>query len=384
MEKSIYLDNNATTRCDPRVVDVMLPYFSEIYGNPSNGYHQQGRTTAKAVNTAREKVASLINASAGEIFFTSGATESDNLSILGVARAESLGKRNRIVTSLIEHKAILEPCNWLHERGFDVVYLPVDEHGVVVLDAAREVIDEKTLLVSIQLANNETGVLQPIKQIAEFAHEHGAWLHTDAAQAVGKISVDVSDLDVDLLSISAHKFYGPKGIGALYINRAIQGSRIMPLTYGGGQEKGIRPGTLNVPGIVGLGMACELAENVLVEEGIEINRLRNFLEECLEKKIAGLRINGKNVLRLPNTSSLFFPDVDADVMLLNMPNLMLGTGSACTSGAIEPSHVLQAMGISRQDAHRVIRVSLGRYSTFDEINTASIVIYDTWAKCVGT
>ena len=378
MADLIYLDNNATTPCDPRVVEAMLPYFSEIYGNPANGLHRQGRMAAKAVDEAREQVANLIGARASEITFTGGATESDNLTILGLARSANNTNRRKIVTSAIEHKAILEPCHKLSQAGFEVVFLPVDLNGVTSLDAAREAIDDQTLLVSLQAANNEIGVIQPVQQIAELAHSHGAWMHCDAAQAVGKIPTLVDQLDVDLLSISAHKLYGPKGVGALYIRTRARRSGLEPLTYGGGQEGGLRPGTSNVPAIIGLGKACLLAQETIPEEIDRIALLRDQLETQLQQNIPSLRVNGQSVPRLPNTSNLLFPDVEADALLLNLPEIMLCTGSACTSGAMEPSHVLQAMGLSRLEAHRVVRASLGRFTTETEILKAANQIYSGW------
>jgi len=358
----IYLDFNATTPCDSRVVEKMLPYFSETYGNPSNGLHAQGRVSAKAVDYAREQIASLIGATAHEIVITSGATESDNLAILGLARMRQGGKRKRIVTCAIEHKAVLLPCKKLKEIGFDVVFLPVDKNGRVSVDEARKFIDDQTLLVSIHGANNEVGTLQPIKDIVEIAHEYGSVSHCDAAQAVGKIPVNVDELGVDLLSMSAHKLYGPKGVGALYIRGGSNTIPLEPIWYGGGQENGLRSGTTNVPGIVGFGEACSISNMELQGESVRIKKMRDQIESQLISQIPSMIINGHGAERLPNTSSLTFPNVDADALILNAPELMMGTGSACTSGAIEPSHVLTAMGISRENASSTIRVSLGRFT----------------------
>ncbi len=359
----IYLDYNATTPCDPRVVEKMLPYFSAIYGNPANGLHRQGRLAARAVDEAREKVALLIGAREKEIVFTSGATESDNLAILGIARMNRNGKRKRIITSAIEHKAVLLACKKLQEEGFDVVFLPVDLEGRVLIDAAREVIDENTLLVSIHGANNEIGTIQPIAQLAELAHQMGAFFHCDAAQAVGKIPVNVDEWDVDLLSMSAHKLYGPKGIGALFVRGGSNAIPMEPIWYGGGQENGLRSGTSNVPGIVGFGEACDICKNEVREELPRLQNLRNTLERELKSSFPALIINGEEAVRIPNTSSLTFPDIDADALILNAPGIMIGTGSACTSGAVEPSHVLTAIGLSRNYASATIRISLGRYTS---------------------
>jgi cysteine desulfurase len=288
--------------------------------------------------------------------------------------------KKRVVSSKIEHKAVLNPCKKLSEDGFDVILLPADSHGVVSIYQARIEIDGKTLLVSIQLANNEIGTIQPVQEITEIAHQIGAIVHCDAAQAVGKIPVNVEDLGADLLSISAHKLYGPKGVGALFIRGGIKRVPIAPLFFGGGQEHDIRSGTLNVPGIVGLGEACQIAKEVLNDEASQIAGLRDQFEHTLSMAAPFLQINGKNALRLPNTSSLTFPGIDADALLLNLPEVMMGTGSACTSGAVEPSHVLQAMGLSRDDASSTIRASLGRYTTESDIQKACILIAETFNR----
>jgi cysteine desulfurase len=369
----IYLDYNATTPCDPRVVEKMHPYFDELFANPANGYHRWGRLAARAVEDAREQIGALINAAPREIIFTAGATESNNLAILGVARMARSHERRRIVTTAVEHKAVLLPCKRLAEEGFDLVILPVDEHGCVRLEAAQAAINDETLLVSVQAANNEIGTIQPIAEIAEIAHAHGALVHCDAAQAVGKIPVDVDHLDVDLLSASAHKLYGPKGIGCLYVRGGTRSIALEPLLYGGGQEHGLRSGTTNVPGAVGFGEACAIAQTELSQEMVRLQSLRDAIEAALQAEIPTLRINGRSAARLPNTSSLTFPGVDADALLLNLPGLMLGTGSACTSGAVEPSHVLTAIGLSRELASRSVRMSIGRFTKEDDL--AAIVMH---------
>jgi cysteine desulfurase len=376
MENGVYLDNNATTPCDDRVVEKMLPYFREVYGNPSNGYHLQGRMAAKAVDKARGQIAELIGAQPYEIFFTGGASESDNLAIFGFISHRN-SRAGNIVSSQIEHEAILNPCKKLEEKGFNVTLLPVDSQGVIKIDQAKKEINNQTLLVTLHLANNEIGTIQPIKEIADIAHEFGTTIHSDAAQAVGKIPVNVEGLGIDMLSISAHKMYGPKGIGALYIRGGLKNIPLEPIIYGGGQEKGLRSGTTNVPGIVGFGAAAEICKDELLEEIKMISSLRNLLEEELTSRIPGLVINAQKTKRLPNTSSIIFPEVDADALLLNLPNVMLGTGSACNSGAIEPSHVLQAMGISREAAHRTVRASLGRFTTKEQISQAIMDILAT-------
>lgn len=380
--EGIYLDYNATTPCDPCVVEKMLPYFSEIYGNPANGLHRQGRLAAKAIDEARENVAKLIGAREREIVFTSGATESDNLAILGIARMHRNNTRKRIVTSAIEHKAVLLACKKLHDEGFDVIFLPVDTEGRVSIEKAREAIDQNTLLVSIHGANNEIGTIQPISQLSELAHQNGALFHCDAAQAVGKIPVDVNEWGVDLLSTSAHKLYGPKGIGALFVRGGINTIPMEPLWYGGGQENGLRSGTSNVSGIVGFGEASRICLQELAGENERLRGFRNTLEEEMLSAIPSIKINGAKADRLPNTSSLTFPGVDADAIILNAPQVMMGTGSACTSGAIEPSHVLTAIGIDRANAYSTIRISLGRFiQDSATVQKVSRAITDSYNKC---
>lgn len=376
----IYLDHNATTPCDPRVIEQMMPFFAEVYGNPANGLHRQGRLAAQAVDEAREQVATLINAQPGEIVFTSGATESNNLAILGLARMADRNKRSAIITCAIEHKAVLLPCNKLRDEGFEVTVLPVDRLGRVALDAIREAVTDRTLLISIQAANNEIGTLQPIRAIAEIAHEQGAMVHCDAAQAVGKIPVDVVDWDVDMLSMSAHKLYGPKGIGALFVRGGGRSIPIEPLYYGGGQEQGLRPGTTNVPAIVGFGEACRLCAERMPQEASDLSNLRDLLEMQLLAAIPGLATNGDREFRLPNTSSLVFPGIDADALLLNLPDVMLGTGSACTSGAVEPSHVLQAIGLERSQSQCTVRASLGRGVNRSDVQNAAMSIVTAWRR----
>lgn len=368
-EQPIYLDNNATTRCDPAVVAAMLPYFTEWYGNAATGLHAQGRRAARAVDSARQEVAELIGAYSDEIVFTSGATESNNLAILGLARRVLDRQRTRIVTTSVEHKAVLEPCHLLTTAGFELVVLPVDSAGRVDLAAAESAINTNTLLVTVQAANNEIGTLQPVSSLAEMAHAVGAIVHCDAAQAVGKIPVDVATWDVDLLSLSAHKFYGPKGVGALYIRNGPRAIPLEPLAYGGGQERSVRSGTSNVPGIVGLGAAAQLCKTNLSVEAEQIGAMRLTLEAQLQAHLTDSWINGAKAERLPNTISLTIPGIDADALLLNMPDIMLGVGSACSTGAMEPSHVLQAIGLSRVDAAATIRFSLGRFNLTDEIPT---------------
>jgi cysteine desulfurase len=377
----IYLDNHSSTPCDPRVVEAMLPYFTEAYANPSNALHVLGRRAADAVEEARCRIASLIGASPREIVFTSGATESNNLAILGLAKRAD-GARRKIVTSPIEHKSVIEAAKHLTGSGFEITFLPVDATGTVSIKAAEELIDDQTLLVSVQAANNEIGTIQPIAEISAIAHARGAVFHSDAAQAAGKIALDVDCLGVDLLSISAHKLYGPKGVGAVYVRGGASTKRLAPLFHGGGQERDLRPGTLNVPGIVGLGQACALCAAEMHEEARRIGQLRDRLEEELLRAIPDLRRNGNLTNRLPGNSSLTFPGVEADALLLNVPELALSTGSACTSGAPEPSHVLTAVGLPRDLAHSTIRVGLGRFNTATEIHTAAILLRGAYHRLV--
>lgn len=366
----IYLDHHSSTPVDPRVVQAMMPYWTDNPANPSNPYHPLGRKAAEAVETARDQVASLIGARHTEIVFTSGATESNNLAIVGTALAHA-GSRRRIITCAIEHKSVLEPCRWLADKGFEVVLLPVDRLGHVNLSALEHAVDDSTLLVSIQLANNEIGTIQRMEQISRVVHERGALLHCDGAQAVGKISVNVDHLYVDMLSISAHKLYGPKGIGALYVRGGAKRARLQPLAFGGAQEWSLRPGTLNVPAIVGFGEACRICSEEMVREAERVTTLRDLLEQLLLEHIPHLQRNGDLSYRLPGNSSLTLPDVEADALLLNLPDVALSTGSACTAGAIEPSHVLQAIGLSREAAFRTVRVGIGRFNTEEEMERAA-------------
>jgi len=374
----VYLDNHATTPCDPQVVEAMLPFFYETYGNPSST-HAPGRQAAEAVEEARKKVASVLDASAGELVFTGGATESNNLAITGVAQAHS-GGRQRVVTTAVEHKAVLGPCKAIEHRGFEVVVLPVDSTGTVDLEAAEEAIDDNTLLVSMQAANNEVGTIQPVQEVAALARNHGAFVHCDAAQAAGKILVDVDEWDVDLLSISAHKLYGPKGVGALYVRGGPYALPISPSSLGGGQEKNLRAGTLNVPGIVGFGEACSLCEQRLPEESVRIGGLRDRLEDAVLEAALAIKRNGNLDNRLPGNSSLTFPGIDAEALIVNTPELAISTSSACTSGAPEPSHVLLAIGLGRDEADSTIRVGVGRFNTEEDINKAAYSIVGAFER----
>ncbi|MBI2936803.1 MAG: cysteine desulfurase [Thaumarchaeota archaeon] len=370
LARAIYLDYHATTPCDTRVLNAMLPYFIEKFGNPSSSLHPCGQEAAEAVEKARMQISGIMGAMPEEIIFTAGATESNNLALQGFARAYR-GKRNEIVTTPIEHKSVLNVC---HELGYTIKLLPVDRTGLVDLESARKVITNRTLVVSVQAANNEIGTLQPIPQIVEMAHDRGAVVHCDAAQAVGKIPVNVRMWGIDLLSVSSHKLYGPKGVGALFINDGPHSFPLKPLLIGGGQEHNLRSGTLNVPGIVGFGEACAISSKELPKEASHISSLRDLFEENLYSQIDNMQINGAISNRLPGNSSLTFPRIEAEAMIVNMPQLILSTGSACASGAPEPSHVLLAIGLSREDAYSTIRVGLGRFTTRSEVEQASSII----------
>lgn len=366
-ENVIYLDNNATTPCAPEVVDAMLPFFAENYGNASSP-HFFGREAARAIAVAREHIAESVGCVASEVFFTSCATESNNLVIFGAT--QTISKRRKIVISAIEHKSVLGPCEVLETKGFDVVRLPVEKNGRVNLDAARCAVDSETVLVSIQGANNEIGILEPVKAVADMAHAVGAAFHCDAAQMLGKIPVSIDDLGADFVSFSSHKAYGPKGVGFLIIRNHVRDVAIFPIMFGGGQEYGFRPGTLNVPGIVGTGVACRLCRERIETEMREIGRLRRQLEDGIKTIASDASIVGSESPRLPGTVSVMFPGVPAELLIARTPTVCMSMGSACTSGTVSPSHVLLAIGMSRDDARCVIRFSLGRYNTNDDVQRA--------------
>ena len=365
---TIYLDNHATTRTDPRVVEAMLPYFTEEYGNASS-LHALGQRANAATDAAREQVATLIGAEPREIVFTSGATESDNLAIKGVA-AMHRGAGKRIVTCRTEHRAVLDVCRKLQRDGFDVVFLPVNADGLVSAEQVAEAIDEQTILVSIMLANNEIGTLQPIASVGAVCKERGVLFHTDATQAVGKIPVDVHALQADLLSLSAHKMHGPKGVGALWVRRRDPHVRLEPLFDGGGHERGMRPGTLPVPLVVGLGLACEIAGEQMKEDAERMAQLRDRLHEGLAENLDEVRLNGHPTERLPNNLNVSFAGVRGEALLMALRNLAVSSGSACTSASVEPSYVLRAIGLSDDLAHASLRFGLSRFTTETEIETA--------------
>jgi cysteine desulfurase len=361
----IYFDNAATTPMRPEVVQAMAPFFTEVCGNPSS-LHMSGQRARRAMEEARQTVAAALGAHSKEIFFTSGGTESNNLAIRGVA--QSMRDRGRhIITSAIEHHAVLNVCQALEKDGFDVTYLPVDRFGVLDLDALRDNIRSDTVLVSIMLANNEVGTIQPLSQVADMTRAKGILLHTDACQAVGKMVVNVDNLGVDLLSLAGHKFYGPKGQGALYLRK---GTEIMPLIQGGHQERLLRPGTENVPGIVGLATAIRLATEDLPAESARVGGLRDRLEQSIGARVSDVSFNGQRDLRVPNIANISFVSVEGESLLLalDMRGISVSTGSACNAGSTEPSHVLRAMGLDRDLAQGSLRFSLGRQNTKAEVD----------------
>ncbi len=366
-QRRIYFDHNATTYLRQEVVDLMLPYFRERFGNASS-LHFFGQENRDAIDSARAHVASLINAEPEEVIFTSGGTESDNLAIRGALRARRrISPANHIVTSLIEHPAVLKTCRDLEEEGCRVSYVPCDRNGVVRLDLLEEAMASDTAVVSVMLANNETGVIQPIREISALARSRGATFHVDAVQGAGKIPVDVDDLGVDLLSISAHKFYGPKGIGALYVRR---GTALEPVYTGGSHECGLRPGTENIPGIVGLGEAARVSKEDLPREMERIGRLRDRLERGALARVDGIVVAGASAPRVPNTSSMIVARVEGEAITLrfSMLGFAISSGSACSSGANEPSYILTAMGFDPGIAQGGIRVSLGIVNTDEEVD----------------
>jgi cysteine desulfurase len=372
----IYMDNHATTPVDQRVVETMLPYFTEKFGNAASRNHEFGWKAEEAVENARGQIARLINASPKEIVFTSGATESINLAIKGAAEMYR-EKGNHIVTQVTEHKAALDTCKRLEKYGFEVTYLPVEKDGLIHPDEIRRAITPKTILISIMYANNEIGVIQPIGEIGKIAKEKGVLFHVDAAQAVGKIPVDVQKDGIDLLSISAHKIYGPKGVGALYVRRRNPHVQLCAIIDGGGHERGMRSGTLNVPGIVGLGKACEICQNEMQAESERLRRLREKLKDGIMSRLEGVSINGSMAQRLPNNLNISFAYVEGESLLMGINDIAVSSGSACTSAAIEPSYVLKALGVSEDLAHSSIRFGLGRFNTEEEVDYAIERVTDT-------
>jgi cysteine desulfurase len=367
MKLPIYMDNHATTQVDPRVMETMLPFFTEKFGNASSRNHIFGWDSEAAVDRARQQVASLIHAaSPREIIFTSGATESDNLAIKGVAEAYRQ-KGNHILTCAIEHKAVLDSCKSLERKGYQVTYLPVAKDGLVDLEKLRDAITSRTILISIMAANNEIGTIEPVREIGRIAKEKGILFHTDATQAVGKIPVNVEEMGIDLLSLTGHKIYGPKGAGALYV-RSKPRVNIDPSIEGGGQERGIRSGTLNVPGIVGLGKACEIAQTDMMFDGERLTGLSERLRGEIMNRLDEVSFNGHASQRLPGNMHLSFAYIEGESLLMGLKDIAVSTGSACTSASLEPSHVLRAIGLEEHLAQSSIRFGLGRFNTEEEVD----------------
>jgi cysteine desulfurase len=363
----IYMDNHATTRTDPRVLEAMLPYFTEHYGNAASRQHVLGREAEEAVEQARRQVARLIGASAREIIFTSGATESDNLALKGVASMYRK-KGQHLLTVATEHRAVLDPCKRLEREGFPVTFLPVDRFGRVSVDQVAESLTDKTLVVSVMAANNEIGTLQPIREIGKLCKERGVFFHTDAVQAVGKIPLDVEEMGIDLLSLTAHKLYGPKGSGALYVRGRNPRVRLEPILDGGGHERGLRSGTLPVPSIVGFGKACALCLEEMAGEAQRLMALRQRLHQGIGDQLDHVFLNGHPTERLPGNLNLSFAYVEGEALMMGIKDVAVSSGSACTSANLEPSYVLKAIGVGDELAHSSIRFGLGRFNTQEEVD----------------
>jgi len=361
-----YLDYNSTTPIDPRVLEAMLPFLKDNFANPSST-HRFGQTINEKVKQARKQIADFIIAESNELIFTSGATEAINIAIKGVAENYS-NKGKHIITVSTEHKAVLDTCKDLERKGFEITYLLVHSNGLIDLDELKQAVRPDTILVSVMYVNNETGVIQPIKEIASIAHEKGALFMTDATQAVGKIGIDVDDLDIDLLCFSGHKIYAPKGIGALYLRQRGNKVKLTPQIHGGGHEQGLRSGTLNVPGIIALSKAFEIANQEMVQNQKTISELRDSLETEL-LRLPNTSLNGGSKNRIYNTTNICFEGQDANVLIGRMKNIAVSNGSACSSAVVEPSHVLKAMGLSNEDAFASLRFSLGKYNTVEDIKT---------------
>lgn len=363
--ENIYFDNAATTKLDEKVFEEMLPYLKEKYGNASAIY-KLGRESRKAVEDSREKIAKILNCKPSEIYFTAGGSESDNTAIKGIAHSYK-NKGNHIITSKIEHPAILETCKELEKEGFEVSYISVDENGIINLDELRKAIKPTTILITVMFANNEIGTIQPIKEIGKIAKNNNIYFHTDAVQAVGNLKIDVQDMNINALSLSGHKFYGPKGIGALYVKTGVNFKKYID---GGHQERNKRAGTENVAGIVGMAKALEMAYETLEEHNKTIKELRDYYEKQIEEKIPYIKINGDKEKRLPGNSNISFRFIEGEGLLLNLDlkGICASSGSACTSGSLDPSHVLLAIGLPHEIAHGSLRISIGKYNTKEEID----------------
>ena len=375
----IYMDNHATSQLDPRVLEAMLPYFTSKFGNAASRNHSFGWDAEQGVETAREQIARLIGATAKEIIFTSGATESNNLAIKGIAEMYK-ERGNHIITQVTEHKAVLDTCKRLEKYGYRVTYLPVKADGLIDLDDLKRAMDDKTILVSIMFANNEIGVVQPVAEIGKLCHERNVIFHTDAVQAVGKIPVDVNAMNIDVLSLTAHKLYGPKGVGALYVRRRNPRVQISAQLDGGGHERGMRSGTLNVPGIVGLGAACEIAREEMASESARLIRLREKLKTKLESALDYVHVNGSMERRLPGNLNMSFVYVEGESLLMGINEIAVSSGSACTSATLEPSYVLKALGLGDDVAHSSIRFGLGRFNNEAEVDYVADKLIDIVQK----
>jgi cysteine desulfurase len=375
----IYMDNHATTPMDPRVLEEMLPYFIEKFGNAASRNHSFGWVGEEATELGRERVAKLVGATTKEIIFTSGATESDNLAIKGAAEMYK-EKGNHIITAVTEHKAVLDTCKRLEKYGYRVTYLPVQKDGLVDLDDLKRAIDDRTILVTIMAANNEIGVVQPVAEIGKLCHERGVIFHTDATQAVGKIPVDVVKQNIDLMSISAHKMYGPKGVGALYVRRKNPRVQISAIIDGGGHERGMRSGTLNVPGIVGLGKACAIASEEMAQESCKLAGMRNRLRDKIMGRLDEVYINGSWEHRLPHNLNISFAYVEGESLLMGINDIAVSSGSACTSATLEPSYVLKALGTGDDLAHSSIRFGIGRFNTDAEVDYVADRVVETVSR----
>jgi cysteine desulfurase len=372
----IYMDNHATTPVDPRVLEEMLPYFTDKFGNAASRNHAFGWAGEEAVELSRERIAKLIGATTKEIVFTSGATESDNLAIKGVAEMYR-EKGNHIITAVTEHKAVLDTCKRLEKYGYRVTYLPVQKDGLIDLEDLKRAMDDKTILVTIMAANNEIGVLQPWAEIGKLCRERGVIFHSDATQAVGKVPIDVNKQNIDLMSISAHKMYGPKGVGALYVRRKNPRVQISPIIDGGGHERGMRSGTLNVPGIVGLGKACAIVTEEMPRESCHLAGLRNRLRDKIMGRLDEVYINGSMEHRLPGNLNISFAYVEGESLLMGINDVAVSSGSACTSATLEPSYVLKALGTGDDLAHSSIRFGIGRFNTEPEIDYVADRVSET-------
>ncbi|HNP28334.1 MAG TPA: IscS subfamily cysteine desulfurase [Nitrospirales bacterium] len=366
MKLPIYLDNHSTTPCDPRVLEMMLPYFTEKFGNAASRNHSFGWEAEEGVEVARKQIAHLIHADAKEIIFTSGATESDNLALQGVVEMYR-EKGDHIITSSTEHRAVIDTAKYLEKKGIKVTFLPVDKAGMVSPDDVRNAITDKTILISIMMANNEIGTINPVAAIGKVAKEKGILFHCDATQGVGKIPVNVQEMGIDLMSFTAHKIYGPKGVGALYVRRKAPRVRLEAMMYGGGHERGMRSGTLPVPLIIGFGKACELCEQEMSSESVRMAKMRDRLQEGIMSKMDEVYLNGHPTERLPNNLNISFAYVEGEALLMGVKEIALSSGSACTSATLEPSYVLRALGVGSDLAHSSIRFGLGRFNTDEEV-----------------